>query len=30
ATYRAHPTLDDGVLPDAVGREHDGNFVEYP
>ncbi|MCI22732.1 hypothetical protein A2U01_0043908, partial [Trifolium medium] len=29
-TYRAPPTLDDGVLPDAVGREDDGDFVEYP
>ncbi|MCI51262.1 hypothetical protein A2U01_0072506 [Trifolium medium] len=24
------PPLDDGVLPDAVGREDDGDFVEYP
>ncbi|MCI68608.1 hypothetical protein A2U01_0089869, partial [Trifolium medium] len=21
---------DDGALPDAVGREDDGDFVEYP
>ncbi|MCI97946.1 hypothetical protein A2U01_0119247, partial [Trifolium medium] len=24
------PPLDDGVLPDAVGREDDRDFVEYP
>ncbi|MCI22697.1 hypothetical protein A2U01_0043873 [Trifolium medium] len=24
------PPLDDGVLPEAVGREDDGDFVEYP
>ncbi|MCI85754.1 hypothetical protein A2U01_0107033, partial [Trifolium medium] len=24
------PPLDDGALPDAVGREDDGNIVEYP
>ncbi|MCI05042.1 hypothetical protein A2U01_0026091 [Trifolium medium] len=29
AINRAHPTLGDGVLPDAVGREHDVDFVEY-
>ncbi|MCI82688.1 hypothetical protein A2U01_0103962, partial [Trifolium medium] len=22
--------LDDGALPDAVGREDDGDFVDYP
>ncbi|MCI83418.1 hypothetical protein A2U01_0104694, partial [Trifolium medium] len=22
--------LDDGALPDAVGCEDDGDFVEYP
>ncbi|MCI32284.1 hypothetical protein A2U01_0053497, partial [Trifolium medium] len=21
---------DDGAVPDAVGREDDGDFVEYP
>ncbi|MCI88481.1 hypothetical protein A2U01_0109768, partial [Trifolium medium] len=24
------PPLDDGALPDAVGREDNGDFVEYP
>ncbi|MCI85737.1 hypothetical protein A2U01_0107016, partial [Trifolium medium] len=24
------PPLDDRALPDAVGREDDGDFVEYP
>ncbi|MCI48274.1 hypothetical protein A2U01_0069517, partial [Trifolium medium] len=24
------PHLDDEVLPDAVGREDDRDFVEYP
>ncbi|MCI95338.1 hypothetical protein A2U01_0116636, partial [Trifolium medium] len=24
------PPLDAGALPDAVGREDDGDFVEYP
>ncbi|MCI88885.1 hypothetical protein A2U01_0110173 [Trifolium medium] len=24
------PPLDDGALPDVVGREDDGDFVEYP
>ncbi|MCI93074.1 hypothetical protein A2U01_0114372, partial [Trifolium medium] len=24
------PPLDDGALPDAVGREDDGDFVQYP
>ncbi|MCI97869.1 hypothetical protein A2U01_0119170 [Trifolium medium] len=24
------PPLDVGVLPDAVGREDDEDFVEYP
>ncbi|MCI62651.1 hypothetical protein A2U01_0083908, partial [Trifolium medium] len=24
------PPLDDGALPDAVGREDDGDFMEYP
>ncbi|MCI54824.1 hypothetical protein A2U01_0076074, partial [Trifolium medium] len=24
------PPLDDGALPDAVGREDDGDFEEYP
>ncbi|MCI75015.1 hypothetical protein A2U01_0096281, partial [Trifolium medium] len=24
------PPLDDGALPDIVGREDDGDFVEYP
>ncbi|MCI68140.1 hypothetical protein A2U01_0089399, partial [Trifolium medium] len=24
------PPLDDGALPDAVGREDGGDFVEYP
>ncbi|MCI97358.1 hypothetical protein A2U01_0118659, partial [Trifolium medium] len=24
------PPLDEGALPDAVGREDDGEFVEYP
>ncbi|MCI74117.1 hypothetical protein A2U01_0095381, partial [Trifolium medium] len=24
------PPLDDGVLPDAVGREDGRDFVEYP
>ncbi|MCI72185.1 hypothetical protein A2U01_0093448, partial [Trifolium medium] len=24
------PPLDDGALPDAVGREDDGGFVEFP
>ncbi|MCI92743.1 hypothetical protein A2U01_0114040, partial [Trifolium medium] len=23
------PPLDDGVVPDVVGREDDGDFVEY-
>ncbi|MCI42889.1 hypothetical protein A2U01_0064126, partial [Trifolium medium] len=23
------PPLDDGAVPDAVGREDDGDFVEY-
>ncbi|MCI62842.1 hypothetical protein A2U01_0084099, partial [Trifolium medium] len=23
------PPLDDGALPDVVGREDDGDFVEY-
>ncbi|MCI56598.1 hypothetical protein A2U01_0077849, partial [Trifolium medium] len=27
---RAPPTLDDEVLPDAVGCEDDGEFVEFP
>ncbi|MCI96218.1 hypothetical protein A2U01_0117518, partial [Trifolium medium] len=27
---RLLPPLDDGALPDAVGREGDGDFVEYP
>ncbi|MCI86755.1 hypothetical protein A2U01_0108036, partial [Trifolium medium] len=26
----APPTLDDGVLPAAVGCEDDGDFVEFP
>ncbi|MCI57239.1 hypothetical protein A2U01_0078490 [Trifolium medium] len=24
------PPLVDGALPEAVGREDDGDFVEYP
>ncbi|MCI67450.1 hypothetical protein A2U01_0088709, partial [Trifolium medium] len=24
------PPLDDGALPEAVGREDDSVFVEYP
>ncbi|MCI83654.1 hypothetical protein A2U01_0104930, partial [Trifolium medium] len=24
------PPLDDGALPDAMGREDDGDFLEYP
>ncbi|MCI34666.1 hypothetical protein A2U01_0055886 [Trifolium medium] len=24
------PPLDDGALPDVVGRKDDGDFVEYP
>ncbi|MCI58896.1 hypothetical protein A2U01_0080151 [Trifolium medium] len=24
------PPLDDGALPDAVSREDDSDFVEYP
>ncbi|MCI38808.1 hypothetical protein A2U01_0060037, partial [Trifolium medium] len=24
------PPLDDGALPEAVGREDDGDFVDYP
>ncbi|MCI57851.1 hypothetical protein A2U01_0079102, partial [Trifolium medium] len=24
------PPLDDGAVPDAVGHEDDGDFVEYP
>ncbi|MCI92437.1 hypothetical protein A2U01_0113733, partial [Trifolium medium] len=24
------PPLDDGVAPDAAGREDDEDFVEYP
>ncbi|MCI92082.1 hypothetical protein A2U01_0113378, partial [Trifolium medium] len=27
---RAPLTLDDEALPAAVGREDDGDFVEYP
>ncbi|MCI58823.1 hypothetical protein A2U01_0080078, partial [Trifolium medium] len=24
------PPLDDGAVPDVVGREDDGDFLEYP
>ncbi|MCI38201.1 hypothetical protein A2U01_0059429 [Trifolium medium] len=27
---RAPPTLNDGALPDVIGHEDDGDFVEYP